>query len=88
MMEDNLTIEEIQARYGHGASEPEIKSLFPYDNRDFKKEKYVGQDYTVTYDPLTAYALRKRYTVKVWGQKEKNHRAFVFLKQRTRAIVF
>ena len=87
-MEDNLISEEIRDRYGHGFSEPEIKSLYPYDNREFQKEKYDGQDYTVTYDPLTAYALRKRYTVKVWGQKAKNHRAFVFLKKRARAIVF
>lgn len=51
--------------------------------------KYCGQDYTTTYDPLSAYALRKKYPVKVWGKlDERNHRAFVFEKKRPKAVVF
>lgn len=31
-MNSNLAEEEIQDRYGHGLSEDQIKSLFPYDD--------------------------------------------------------
>lgn len=85
----NLSSEEITDLYGHGKTEFEIMSLYPYEDREFNKEEFSGQEYTVTYDPMTAYSLRMKYPVKVWGRKyEKNHRAFVFLKQRPKAILF
>lgn len=81
-MNDNLTQEDIQCRYGHGLSEEKIMSLYPYEGGELNTEEYSGQEYTVTYDPLTAYALRERYPVIAWGKIRKNHRAFVFRKSR------
>lgn len=86
-LNSNLTEEEIQDRYGHGLSEDQIKSLYPYENGELKGE-YGGQDYTITYDPLTAYALRKRFPVVVWGKIKKNHRAFVFRKRKPIMLEF
>lgn len=80
-MNSNLTEEEIQDRYGHGLSEDQIKSLYPYEEGELKGD-YGGQDYTMTYDPLTAYALRKRFPVVAWGKIRKNRRVFVFKKRK------
>lgn len=80
-MNSSLTEEEIQDRYGHGLSANQIKSLFPFEDGELRSD-YGGQDYTVTYDPLTAYALRKRFPVVVWGKIRKNRRAFVFRKRK------
>lgn len=80
-MNSNLTEEEIHDRYGHGLSENQIKSLYPYEDGELRDE-YGGQDYTMTYDPLTAYALRKRFPVVAWGKIRKNRRAFVFKKRK------
>lgn len=80
-MNSNLTEEEIQDRYGHGLSEDQIKTLYPYEEGELKGD-YGGQDYMTTYDPLTAYALRQKHPVIVWGKIRKNHRAFVFKKRK------
>lgn len=85
-MSDNLTTEEIYERYGHRLTESNIKSLYPYEDGEFIKEEYSGQEYTVTYDPLTAYVLRQKYIVKVWGRKIRQYRAFVFLKPKPEMI--
>lgn len=63
-------------------------SLYPYEGGELNTEEYSGQEYTVTYDPLTAYALRERYPVIAWGKIRKNHRAFVFKKSRPVMLEF
>ena len=80
-MNNSLSPEEIYDRYGHGLTESQIMSLYPLDTGELKKE-YGGQEYTVTYDLLTAYALRQKYPVVEWGKLRKNHRTFVFKKSR------
>lgn len=88
-MKDNLTSDEIYDLYGCRIQESGIRSLYPYEDGKIKMGKYCGQDYTTTYDPLSAYALRKKYPVKVWGKlDERNHRAFVFEKKKPKAVVF
>lgn len=82
----SLTEEEIQDRYGHGLNESQIMSLFPYEDGELSEEECKG--YTVTYDPMTAYALRKTYPVLAWGKKRKNNRAFVFDKPRPAVVGF
>lgn len=86
----NLTVEEVQDNYGHGYLETDIRSLYPYEDRDFQKDNYDSTEYTITYDPLTAMSLRmKNIPIAVWGQKYKNnHRAFVFRRVRVKAIIF
>lgn len=49
---------------------------------------YFCKGYTVTYDPMTAYALRKTYPVLAWGKKRKNNRAFVFDKPHSAVVGF
>ena len=72
-MNSSLTSEEIYDRYGHGLSEEKIMSLYKYEAGELSKEKYSGE-YMVTYDPLTAYALRQKYPVVVWGKMIKKKR--------------
>lgn len=86
---NNLNREEIYDLYGHGISEEEVMSLYPCDKGVFQLEKYNTPDYTVTYDPHTAYCLRqKNIPLVVWGKQYKNHRAFVFRKARPKAVLF
>lgn len=85
---DNLTSDEVYDLYGHRLLEADIKSLYPYEDGNFCKEEYSGQDCMITYDPLTAYALRQKYPVKVWGKKYEKNRAFVFAMSRPKAILF
>lgn len=66
----NLTVEEVHDYYGHGYLETDIRSLYPYDDRDFQKGNYDSTDYMITYDPLTAMSLRmKNIPIAVWGTK-------------------
>lgn len=74
-----LTPEEIQDRYGHCLSEEEVESLYPYEDGNLTEN---CSEYTVTYDPLTAYSLRQRFPVLAWGKLKNNHRAFVFDKKK------
>ena len=67
-MNSSLTSEEIYDRYGHGLSEEKIMSLYKYEAGELSKEKYSVKEYMITYDPLTAYALRQKYPVVVWGK--------------------
>lgn len=87
-MNSNLTQEDIQDRYGHGLSEEKIMSLYPYEPGEVAKNEYSGE-YMVTYDPLTAYALRQRYPVLIWGKKyKKDRRVFMFKKPRPKMLEF
>lgn len=86
-MNSSLTSEEIYDRYGHGLSEEKIMSLYKYEAGELSKEKYSGE-YMVTYDPLTAYALRQKYPVIVWGKIYRKKRAFVFRKSRPKMLDF
>ena len=74
-----LTSEERQDRYGHCLSEEKIRSLYPYEEGNLTEDY---SEYTVTYDPLTAYSLRQRFPVLVWGKLKNNHRTFVFYKKK------
>lgn len=88
-LRDNLKLDEIRDLYGHSFTKNKIKTVYPYDDRVFCKEKYKDKKYTVTYDPYAAMTMRRNHIpVIVWGQKYKNHRAFVFQKERPRAIQF
>ena len=62
-------------------------SLYKYEAGELSKEKYRGE-YMVTYDPLTAYALRQKYPVIVWGKIYRKKRAFVFRKSRPKMLEF
>lgn len=85
----NLKLEEIRDMYGHDIMDNQIESLYPYDNRKFRKEKYKDERFTVTYDPHTALVLRKNNVpIVIWGQRYKNYRAFVFKKERPKATLF
>lgn len=86
-MNSSLTSEEIYDRYGHGLSEEKIMSLYKYEAGELSKEKYSGE-YMVTYDPLTAYALRQKYPVVVWGKIYRKKRVFVFRKSRPEMLEF
>lgn len=87
-MNSNLKQEDIQDRYGHGLSEEKIMSLYTYEAGEMSKDKYSGKEYMVTYDPLTAYALRQKYPVIVWGKTYRKKRAFVFRKSRPKMLEF
>ena len=87
-MNSSLTSEEIYDRYGHGLSEKRIMSLYTYETGELSKDKYSSKEYTITYDPLTAYALRQKYPVVVWGKKYRKNRAFVFRKSRPKMLDF
>ena len=64
-------------------------SLYTYEPGELPREKYSGKEYTVTYDPLTAYALRqKKYPVIVGGKIYRKKRAFVFRKSRPKMLEF
>ena len=62
-------------------------SLYKYEAGELSKEKYSGE-YMVPYDPLTAYALRQKYPVIVWGKIYRKKRAFVFRKSRPKMLEF
>lgn len=87
-LNSSLTSEEIYDRYGHGLSEEKIMSLYKYGAGELSKDKYSGKEYMVTYDPLTAYALRQKYPVIVWGKIYRKKRAFVFRKSRPKMLEF
>lgn len=86
-LNSSLTSEEIYDRYGHGLSEEKIMSLYKYEAGELSKEKYSGE-YMVTYDPLTAYALRQKYPVVVWGKIYRKKRVFMFKKSRPKMLDF
>lgn len=90
LLTSNLTVEEVHDYYGHEFLETDIRSLYPYDDRNFQKGNYDSKDYTITYDPLTAMSLRmKNVPIVIWGQKYKNnHRAFVFRRTRVKETIF
>ena len=86
-LKSSLTSEEIYDRYGHGLSEEKIMSLYKYEAGELSKEKYSGE-YMVTYDPLTAYALRQKYPVVVWGKIYRKKIVFMFKKSRPKMLDF
>ena len=87
-LNSSLTSEEIYDRYGHGLSEEKIMSLYTYEAGEMSKDKYIGKEYMITYDPLTAYSLRQKYPVVVWGKSYRKKRAFVFRKSRPKMLDF
>lgn len=87
-LNSSLTSEEIYDRYGHGLSEEKIMSLYTYEVGELPREKYNGKEYMITYDPLTAYALRQKYPVVVWGKIYRKKRIFVFRKSRPKMLEF
>lgn len=87
-LNSSLTSEEIYDRYGHGLSEEQIMSLYTYEAGELSRKKYSGKEYMITYDPLTAYALRQKYPVVVWGKIYRKKRIFVFRKSRPKMLDF
>lgn len=87
-LNSSLTSEEIYDRYGHGLSEEKIMSLYTYEAGELLKDKYIGKEYMITYDPLTAYSLRQKYPVVVWGKTYRKKRVFMFKKSRPKMLDF